>query len=126
MARSEASKPLPCTWVVPPPSPKGSTKRLPTVFGRKERPEWKAPKDDRDRALLAAAQTQHRLARGVRAFRDRLGLTTEDVAATIGMSPDHLRKILRGAAHVGLTDLHLIADAVGSRIDARIKVGREG
>lgn len=41
------------------------------------------------------------------------------------LSPDHLRKILRGKAHVTLTDLHLIAAAVDAHISASIKVGRE-
>lgn len=119
-----AVPPLPHTWVISSATPRPG-KRPPTEFGRKAELVWKEATDDRQRALLAAARNQHNLARGVRAYRDRLGLTTEQVAEAVGLSPDHLRRILRGKAHVSLTDLHLIAAAVDAHISASIKVGRE-
>lgn len=122
--KTTAVPPLPLTWVMPSAIARPG-KRPPTEFGRKADLVWKEATDDRQRALLAAAKNQHNLARGIRAYRDRLGLTTEDVAETVGLSPDHLRKILRGKAHVSLTDLHLIAAAVDARIIASVKVGRE-
>jgi hypothetical protein len=112
---------VPRDWLAP--LPAGATHR-PQRFGRRHEPQWKTPTTDHDRALLAAAKNQHQLAIRVHIYRDRIGATTEDIAAAIGRSPDHLRKILRGAAHVTLTDLHLIADAIDCRVEATIKVGR--
>lgn len=97
--------------------------RLP-VFRREAAVISARPSNDTDRALLAAAKNQHALARGIAPTATASQSPPGEIATKVAMSPDHLRKILRGKAHVFLTDLHRIADAVGSRIIATIIVGR--
>lgn len=43
----------------------------------------------------------------------RRELSTEEVAGAVGMSPDLLRDILNGSAHVYLADLHRIGAVIG-------------
>ena len=86
-----------------------------TKFGEANKPGsgWKTPADVQEQALVSAAKNQHRLAQQVHDWMRRRGLTTEDVAQRIGMSPDLLRDILNGSAHVYLTDLHRIGAVIG-------------
>lgn len=88
---------------------------------RTAKPDWKPATTAHERALLAAAQDQHRVMFYIRRYRDALGMTNDHIAKAVGHSPDHISAILRGAVHVSLTDLHLIAAAVSARINTMSK-----
>ena len=59
---------------------------------------------------------QHRFARYIREAITRQQTSVEVVAAKMSMSPDGLRRILGGTAHVTLTDLSRIAGALDREI----------
>ena len=78
-------------------------------FGRNKPVRWKNARSKTDRALVAAAITQHEFARAVRRTRT----STETIAARSGLTIDQLRRILRGEAHLTLAQMHLIAAHAG-------------
>lgn len=84
-----------------------------TGFGRLDDPGWREPQIAEERALLAAAQTQHHLAMYIRTRMERQGLSAEDMADRLDMSVDYLLDILSGSTHVYLADLHRIASIFG-------------
>lgn len=73
---------------------------------------WKRARTAHDRASLAAAKVQHRVAQALAVLIVRRGKDIADVAAEIGMSATHLGRILNGRAHVTLTDLVRIAEVL--------------
>lgn len=99
---------MPRSWLADP-------KRKPDPWRSRE-PVWKSATTDYDRALLAAAKDQHRVTYYLRRFRDDNGKLNADIAKAIGHHADHVSAIMRGDAHVSITDLHLIAAAVNAYI----------
>lgn len=107
--RKTVPRPVPRTWLAEPsatPDPWRSAK-----------PVWKSASTDFERALLAAAQDQHRVTFYLRRYRDAEGKLNADIAKIVGRHTDQVSAILRGGAHVSMADLHLIAAAVKARID---------
>lgn len=87
-------------------------------FGVLDDPGWKDPDptDFAAQADLRSAKQQHQLSQDLRERIRRSGTPIETVAEHIGMSPDGLRRILNGTAHVTLTDLSRIAGALGREL----------
>lgn len=88
----------------------------PRAFGRNKPVRWQRPRGKADRALVAAAITQHEFAKAVRAHLRGTGTTTQTLADRAGLTIDQLRRILRGEVHLTLADMHLIAAHAGLRL----------
>lgn len=78
-------------------------------FGRSKPVRWKASRSKSDRALVAAAITQHEFAKAINATKT----SKVTIAAHTGITVDQVRRILRGEAHLTLAYMRLIAVHAG-------------
>ncbi|GAA1150780.1 hypothetical protein GCM10009606_31740 [Nocardioides aquiterrae] len=81
------------------------------LFGRSKPVRWKSARTKTDRALVAAAITQHEFAKALRAqLRSRRPpMTTLTLARHSGLTIDQLRRLLRGETHMTLAHMQLLA-----------------
>ncbi|GHJ60870.1 hypothetical protein NOK12_33880 [Nocardioides sp. OK12] len=85
------------------------------LFGRNKPVRWKSARSKSDRALVAAALTQHEFANALRAHlrNRRPPMTTSALAQHAGLTIDQLRRILRGETHMTLAHMQLLAAHAG-------------
>ncbi|WP_028638634.1 helix-turn-helix domain-containing protein [Nocardioides sp. URHA0032] len=82
---------------------------------------WKRARTEKERADLAAAKVQHRLAQELDSLIRRRGRSRTAIADAINMTEDHFGKILTGYAHINLTDVVRIAAFLGQDVQITLE-----
>ena len=81
---------------------------------------WPDATADDIRAAVAEARAQHDACRVIRHRASDMALSTADLAVRINVKPAHLRRVLRGEAHLPMQMLYRLSAAVLLRV--RIEV----